>query len=62
MARKKTEFVLAYENKSPNRVKPRLTPPAATEEPKKPKKKPKIKNVCFFMEHNNLFSLNDDTE
>ena len=47
-----SEYVLAYRNTKPNRVRPK-TPPTPP--------KPKVEPVIFYMEHEDFFTIHDDT-
>ena len=53
--KKTADFVLAYRNTKPNRVKPKKQ--KSPEKPKKPKPEP----VFFVMEHENMYPIDDDT-
>lgn len=49
------EYILAYRNTTPNRVKPKK---AQSES----QKKPKTETPAFVMEHDPMYDMDDDTE
>lgn len=54
--KKSADYVLAYRNDKPNRVKPKKQ--KTPEKPRKPKTEP----VFFVMEYESLYPFDDDTE